>query len=103
MSPGEALPSEREMAERFDVSRSTLRQSLKDLAQMGLLATRPGMGTVVLGRIPKALSRLSGFTEDMRLRGLAGAFESAGTQRRASERRIGVPHRPAARYAGHDA
>lgn len=70
LSPGEALPSEREMAERFDVSRSTLRQSLKDLAQMGLLATRPGMGTVVLGRIPKALTRLSGFTEDMRLRGL---------------------------------
>ena len=70
LSPGEALPSEREMAERLDVSRSTLRQSLKDLAQMGLVATRPGMGTVVLGRIPKALTQLSGFTEDMRLRGL---------------------------------
>lgn len=70
LSPGEALPSEREMAQRLDVSRSTLRQSLKDLAQMGLVATRPGIGTVVVGRIPKALTRLSGFTEDMRLRGL---------------------------------
>ncbi len=33
---------------------------------MGLVTTRPGAGTVVVGRIPKALSRLSGFTEDMR-------------------------------------
>ena len=68
--PGESLPAEREMAERLDVSRSTLRQGLKDLAQMGLVTTRPGAGTVVVGRIPKALSRLSGFTEDMQLRGL---------------------------------
>jgi len=70
LAPGESLPSEREMAERLDISRSTLRQGLKELAQQGLVATRPGAGTVVLGRIPKALSRLSGFTEDMQLRGL---------------------------------
>jgi DNA-binding GntR family transcriptional regulator len=68
--PGESLPAEREMSERLEVSRSTLRQGLKDLAQMGLVATRPGAGTVVVGHIPKALSRLSGFTEDMQLRGL---------------------------------
>ena len=70
IAPGESLPAEREMAERLDVSRSTLRQGLKELAQMGLVATRPGAGTVVVGRIPKALSRLSGFSEDMQLRGL---------------------------------
>ncbi|MDB5541178.1 MAG: hypothetical protein JWQ89_2905 [Devosia sp.] len=70
IAPGESLPSEREMAERLDVSRSTLRQGLKELAQLGLVATRPGAGTVVVGRIPKALSRLSGFSEDMHLRGL---------------------------------
>jgi len=70
IAAGESLPSEREMAERLDVSRSTLRQGLKDLAQQGLVATRPGAGTVVVGRIHKALSRLSGFTEDMQLRGL---------------------------------
>ena len=70
VSPGESLPSEREMAERLDVSRSTLRQSLKELAQSGHIATRPGAGTVVLGHVPKSLSRLSGFTEDMRLRGM---------------------------------
>jgi GntR family transcriptional regulator len=67
---GESLPSEREMAERLDVSRSTLRQRLKELAEQGMVETRPGAGTVVVGRIHKALSRLSGFTEDMHLRGL---------------------------------
>lgn len=68
--PGEALPSERELAAKLDISRSTVRTCLKDLAEVGLVQTRPGAGTVVTGRIPKALSRLSGFTEDMRLRGL---------------------------------
>lgn len=75
IAPGESLPSEREMAERLNVSRSTLRQGLKDLALQGLVATRPGAGTVVVGRIPKALSRLSGFTEDMQLRGLVASTQ----------------------------
>jgi len=61
---GSALPAEREMAEGLGVSRSTLRQCLKELGNMGLVSTRPGAGTVVSGRIHKALSQLSGFTED---------------------------------------
>jgi|APEBP8051073178_1049388.scaffolds.fasta_scaffold00040_140 GntR family transcriptional regulator len=65
-----ALPSEREMSEMLGVSRSTLRSCLKELAEAGLVETRHGAGTVVLGQIPKALSRHSGFTEDARARGL---------------------------------
>lgn len=65
-----ALPSERELAEALGVSRSTLRSCLKDLADQGLVETRHGSGTVVVGQIPKALSRHSGFTEDARARGL---------------------------------
>ncbi|MCD7058783.1 GntR family transcriptional regulator [Pelagibacterium sp. HS1C4-1] len=42
---------------------------------MGLVHTRPGAGTVVTGRISKALSRLSGFSEDIRLRGLQPSSE----------------------------
>ena len=71
IGPGDALPSEREMAERLNVSRSTVRQVLGDLSRQGLLITRRGAGTVVVGRIPKALSSFSGFTEDMQLHGLA--------------------------------
>jgi GntR family transcriptional regulator len=64
------LPSERDFAQELGVSRSTLRTSLRDLADMGLVQTRHGAGTVVTGSIPKALTRLSGFTEDIRARGL---------------------------------
>lgn len=67
---GEVLPSERELALELGFSRSTVRQCLKDLADAGYVRTLPGVGTVVVGRIPKALSRLSGFSEDMTLRGL---------------------------------
>lgn len=70
LPPNRALPSERELADRLGVSRSTLRACLKDLAEQGLVETRHGSGTVVVGVIPKALSRLSGFTEDARARGL---------------------------------
>lgn len=83
---GSALPAEREMAEGLGVSRSTLRQCLKELGNMGLVSTRPGAGTVVSGRIHKALSQLSGFTEDMKLRGLTATSTVL-------ERLIGpVPH-----------
>ena len=73
IGPGDSLPSEREMAERLDVSRSTVRQVLKDLSRQSLLITRRGAGTIVVGRIPKALSSFSGFTEDMQLHGFAAS------------------------------
>lgn len=64
------LPPERDLAAHLGVSRSTLRTCLKDLSDMGLVTTRHGAGTLVAGTIPKALTRLSGFTEDARARGL---------------------------------
>lgn len=46
LRPGEKLASERELAEKLDVSRPTLRASLALLADRGLLKTTPG-GTYV--------------------------------------------------------
>lgn len=65
-----ALPSERDLADLLGVSRSTLRTALKDLAELGMVETRHGAGTVVVSQIPKALSRHSGFTEDAVSRGM---------------------------------
>lgn len=67
---GEVLPPEREFADRLNISRSTVRQCLKALVEGGVLRTLPGVGTVVIDSIPKALSRLSAFSEDMLQRGL---------------------------------
>ena len=76
----QALPSERDMAEILGVSRTTLRSCLKDLAQLGLVQTRHGQGTVIIGQIPKALSRHSGFTEDARARGLVPSSDILSLQ-----------------------
>lgn len=65
-----ALPSERDLAVGLGVSRSSVRKCLKDLSDMGLVETRHGAGSVVRAFIPKALTRLSGFTEDAHARGL---------------------------------
>lgn len=58
------------MAAGLGVSRSSVRACLKNLNEMGLVQTRRGAGSVVTGHIPKALTRLSGFTEDAHARGL---------------------------------
>ena len=39
---GERLPSERDLAERFDVHRGAVREALKRLEQLGLASVRPG-------------------------------------------------------------
>jgi GntR family transcriptional repressor for pyruvate dehydrogenase complex len=41
----EPLPSERELAERFDVSRGSIRDAFRRLEMIGLLETRHGQGT----------------------------------------------------------
>jgi GntR family transcriptional regulator len=70
LAPGKALPPERDLAADLGVSRSTLRDCLASLAAENRIETRRGTGSVVKGEVRKALTRLSGFTEDMRARGL---------------------------------
>ena len=48
--PGELLPSERDLSEKFGVSRPTLRAAIDDLARDGLLVRRPGRGTFTNAR-----------------------------------------------------
>jgi GntR family transcriptional regulator, transcriptional repressor for pyruvate dehydrogenase complex len=45
VNPGEKLPSERELAERFGVSRPSLRNALKVLEIMGVVSQKVGDGT----------------------------------------------------------
>ena len=68
--PGEALPPERELAEQLGVSRITLRKALERLEDEGLLLRRQGSGTYVAPRVEQPLSVLTGFSQDMRARGL---------------------------------
>ncbi len=47
-SAGEPLPSERNLAERFGVSRGSIRDALRTLETIGLVETRHGQGTFPL-------------------------------------------------------
>jgi GntR family transcriptional regulator len=66
----ERIPSERKLAEQFDVNRLTVSKALSELAQEGLIYSRVGKGTYVSpARIDQALQSLASFTEDMSSRG----------------------------------
>lgn len=56
LRPGERLPSERELSERLNVSRPSLREALADLQSRGLLATRAGAGVYVADVLGSAFS-----------------------------------------------
>lgn len=43
--PGDRIPSERELAEKLAVGRSTIREALRSLELLGLIKTRRGEGT----------------------------------------------------------
>jgi GntR family transcriptional regulator len=69
--PGDKLPSEQELLQRFGVSRITVRQAISDLERDGLVTRRHGKGTFVTAtRITQDLVRLTDFVEDMEQAGL---------------------------------
>ena len=47
LKPGDRLPPERELCQRFGVGRSSLREALRSLSMMGILDGRVGEGTFV--------------------------------------------------------
>jgi len=46
-APGQRLPPERELATQFGVSRSSVREAIRELVALNILVTRPGAGTYV--------------------------------------------------------
>lgn len=66
----ERIPSERRLAEQFQVNRLTVSKAINELVQDGLLYTQVGKGTYVRPvKIDQTLQSLSSFTEDMTGRG----------------------------------
>ena len=47
MKPGDMLPPERELAEKFGVSRSSIRDAIRRLELVGMVEPRQGSGTIV--------------------------------------------------------
>jgi GntR family phosphonate transport system transcriptional regulator len=64
--PGQCLPSENELAQRFGVNRHTVRRAVDELIAEGLLERRHGKGTFVLdGPADYVLGSVTRFTENI--------------------------------------
>jgi len=68
--PGDKLPTEEELCEKYNLSRTTVRNALKDLENKGLIRRERSLGTFVsLSKISQGPKTLKSFTEDMIDRG----------------------------------
>lgn len=67
-----SIPSEREYAERFQISRMTVRQAINNLVSEGYLTRQKGRGTFVnKKKVEQELQGMTSFTEDMLSRGMS--------------------------------
>jgi GntR family transcriptional regulator len=72
LRPGEELPPDRGICERYGVSRITVTRALGDLARLGLVERMQGRRSVVLApRVRRSFDELIGLTETLRRQGLS--------------------------------
>ncbi len=65
LRPGDRLPPEKELSERLDLSRSSLREAVKALGMFRVLDVRRGDGTYVTSLKPALLSEALSFVVDL--------------------------------------
>lgn len=70
---GDRLPTERDLAEQFQVSRTAVREAMKMLAQKGLVDMRPGRGTIVIDGAREAMENSISLLMKMNLREVGGS------------------------------
>jgi GntR family transcriptional regulator len=82
LTPGERLAPERELGERLDVARNTLRRALTDLASRGLIESRERSGWFVNGKgvTIETISGPQGLTDWAALHGLAVSSKVYGAR-----------------------
>ena len=68
-SVDDALPSERVLAEKLGISHVTARKAIGALVDEGLIVRRHGSGNYIAPLLEQPLTRLTSFTEELKLRG----------------------------------
>lgn len=91
---GSRLPSERDLAEHFEVSRMTLRQAITLLVEEGILERRVGSGTYVAShRVQERMRGTTSFTEIVNSQGRKPSSKLISYQRQlASDTEINQLH-----------
>lgn len=65
LEPGDVVPTERELAERFGTSRTTVRQAISELVVEGRLERTQGRGTFVARPKLMQVRQLTSFSQDL--------------------------------------
>lgn len=64
LQPNDRIPSERELSDRYEISRQTVRLSINELVLQGLLYRQPGKGTYVAPqKVTQDLLHVTSFTQ----------------------------------------
>lgn len=77
--PGEAIPSERKMAETYGVNRMTVKRAVNKLVELGYLIRKPGAGTYVAQRDYKKID-LSYMNETTGNSGVSAMLRMSGME-----------------------
>lgn len=77
--PGEAIPSERKMAEIYGVNRMTVKRAVSKLVELGYLVRKPGAGTYVAQRDHKKID-LSYMNESSGNTGVTALLRQSGME-----------------------
>ncbi len=90
LQPGDPLPSVRELASSLSIAPNTITRAYNELGRMGLIESRAGRGTVVLGEVEESLR--AGLREALleRLRALVHDASNLGLS--AEELRVHFEH-----------
>lgn len=73
LQPGEALPTEMELAQQFEISRMTVRKAIGELVAAGMVYTQQGKGTFVsMPKLDNVVFELDNYNQEIKDRGLTG-------------------------------
>ncbi|MCF6095259.1 GntR family transcriptional regulator [Microaerobacter geothermalis] len=80
LKPGQQIPSERELCEKYNVSRITVRQAISLAVNEGILLRSHGRGTFVAGpKIQQGLTKISNFEQTLAQQGIVGSTDLLNT------------------------
>jgi len=89
LSPGDALPPERELTATYSVSRITVRRAVDELENEGYVRREQGKGTFVASpRIQRGILKLTSFSEDIAALGMVPGSKLLTLRREPAQARV---------------